>query len=61
MLWLPRALERPLAQELVASNLGPELMPVVPYVLLGGFGAFLLLINVLLPSLAHWERETLGG
>ena len=61
MLWLPRALERPLAQELVASNLGPELMPVVPYVLLGGFGVFLLLINVLLPSLAHWERETLGG
>lgn len=61
LLWLPQALESSLAQELVASNLGPELMPVVPYVLFGGFGAFLLLINVLLPSLSHWERETLGG
>ncbi len=52
MLRIPQWLENPLVRETV---------PVEPYVLFLGLSGFFVLINLLLPGLSHWERETLDG
>lgn len=61
MLWVPRALRSPLARDLLQARLGPELLSEVSYLLLLGLSGFFVLINLLLPGLSHWERETLDG
>lgn len=61
MLWLPRALGSPVAREIFQTYLGPELLADSSYIVLLGLSALFLLINLLLPGLSHWERETLDG
>jgi hypothetical protein len=60
-LWLPRALTGPSAQELLQGYLAPELLSEASYVVLLGLSGLFVLINLLLPGLSHWERETLDG
>ena len=61
MLWIPRGLENPVFREAAQAYLGPELFPVLPYTLFLGLSGLFVLVNLLLPGLSHWERETLDG
>ncbi len=61
MLRLPGVLATPVARELLQGYLGPELLSDASYVVFLGLSALFVLINVLLPGLSHWERETLDG
>ncbi len=61
MLRLPGALATPAARELLQAYLGPELLSDASYVVFLGLSGLFVLINLLLPGLSHWERETLDG